>query len=206
MEIKRLREKYFTCNTYVLSDNDKAVIIDAGVSIDTIKNYLAEINNPQVVGILLTHSHFDHILGLSDYIKNFDCNVYIDSKGIYNLNSDERNYSRYFVEGFVVDSPNIYKLPNNDNIKIDNFEFRIIRTPGHTDDSVCYIVGDIMFSGDTVFDNAIGRTDLPNSNNEDMIYSLQKLSKIAPPRVVYPGHGRSCSGVSLLTYINNLLK
>ena len=203
MEVIRLKEQYFACNTYIIVQDGKAIIIDAGASYATVNDALSKLGyDVDVVAILLTHSHFDHIYGLDDYLDKFNCKAYIDGKGIENLNDTEMNYSKYYGDGFTVQSSKICQLPNQDECTIDDFKFRVVRTYGHTNDSVCYIFDDIMFSGDTVFSLAVGRTDLPNSNIDDLHTSLSKLRSINPPRIVYPGHGRAMSGIEMDNYID----
>jgi len=81
-------------------------------------------------------------------------------------------------------------LQNKDEIKIGKSVLKIIRTPGHTKDSVCLLGHDFIFSGDTLFENGHGRTDLPGGSQKEMEESLEKLSKSLKPGItVYPGHG-----------------
>ena len=73
MEIKRIISKILDSNTFVISKGDKAIIIDAGANLEDVKN---EINNKKVLGIFLTHAHYDHVFYCLDYAKEFDCKIY----------------------------------------------------------------------------------------------------------------------------------
>jgi len=86
-------------------------------------------------------------------------------------------------------SPEIF-LRENQEIKIDNVNLKIIETPGHTPDSICLLGSNFIFSGDTIFADAIGRTDLEGGSSLDMAQSLCKLQHyLYPGMIIYPGHG-----------------
>ena len=136
-------------NCYIVEKDDKCIIIDPG---DEAEKIIKEIDK-KVVGILITHHHFDHV-GALDEIKNK------------------------------------YKVDVN-NFKIDGFDFEVIKTPGHTSDSLTFYFkkDNIMFVGDFLFKNGIGRTDLPTGNDEDMIKSLKMIFNYPLETIIYPGHG-----------------
>lgn len=140
-------------NTYIITKNNKAIVIDPGDEIDKIKPYL---KNKEIIKILITHYHFDHIGAL----KYFDENLILKTK-------QEKQY------------------------QIGPFNFEIIFTKGHADDSVTYYFKNekIMFTGDFLFKETIGRTDLPTGNNSQMIKSLEKIKKYPDNIKIYPGHG-----------------
>lgn len=155
MKITRIILGELQTNCYILTINDKCIIIDPAAEYDKIQK---ELRNKKVVGIIITHSHFDHIGALNKFDKNliFDKN-----------NLEEKEYS------------------------IDKFNFEIIYTPGHKEDciSIYFKKENIMFTGDFIFKGAIGRTDLPGGDYNEMLNSLKKIKKYNKDIKVYPGHG-----------------
>ncbi len=149
-------------NCYVIENDDKCIIIDPGDEAEKIINNI----DKEVVGILITHYHFDHV-GALEILKNK-----------YNI-----------IE-------NDYNIPN--------FNFEVINTPGHTSDSKTYYFKDdnVMFVGDFLFKNGIGRMDLPTGSVSDMKKSLDLIFKYPLDTIVYPGHG---SKTTLKDEYNNRL-
>lgn len=138
-------------------------------------------------GVFLTHYHADYIAGHIEIQKKYNCNVYMGPTALDNFN--------------------IKVLKDNEEIKIGSIKLQLIHTPGHTEESSCLMLHDsngkaqVIFTGDTVFLNEVGRPDLAVKTNltaEDlgkMLFdSLQKLKKIVPGDVrIYPGHGAGSS-------------
>ena len=179
----------FNQNTYVLSNEKNAVIIDAGAEIDEVLNVVGD---KKVLGILMTHLHFDHFWNLDKYLEKFDCCVYI-SAGFENKFLDSRLNGAYLVK--LNEQRNIDKNRIKyyaEKLELGEFKFEIIATPGHSKDSVSILFDDIIFTGDTVFSDCIGRTDLPDSDNNDMLESLKKIKNIKFI-TAYPGHNESAS-------------
>ena len=131
MNVKKVVVGNLETNTYILEKNGNCLIIDPGDEFNKIKKSI----NKNVVGILLTHRHFDHIGALNDCINFYNVNVY-----------DKSN------------------LKEGKNI-ISNFTFNVIFNPGHTFDSISFIFDEVMFSGDFVFYGTIGRWDLGGDMN-----------------------------------------
>ena len=155
MKIDRVIVGGLNTNCYIISNNNKCIIIDPGDEYDKIKKV---INNKIIVGVIITHYHFDHI----GAIKYFDKSLILDKN-----NLEEKKY------------------------KIDNFNFEIIYNPGHKEDSITiyFETENVMFTGDFIFKDSIGRTDFEGGNMLDMINSLKKMKKYNKDIVVYPGHG-----------------
>lgn len=143
-------------NCYLLRKDSKVIVIDPADEVDKIIN---KIGNDKLVGIIITHNHFDHVGALKELRENFNAKVYARN------NLLEKTYN------------------------IEGFNFKIIYTPGHTDDSISiYFEKErIMFVGDFIFKNSIGRTDL-GGNMDDMINSISVIKKYKDI-TVYPGHG-----------------
>lgn len=158
MKIEIVKVGNLECNCYLLEKDGKILIIDPGNDVDKIIN---EINDREVIGVIVTHYHFDHIGALDDIIKRYRVNV-------HDINNMD--------EGIF---------------KIDNFVFNVIYTPGHKDDCISIYFSDerIMFVGDFIFKDSIGRVDLPGGDMGNMIDSINKIKKYDRDIVLYPGHG-----------------
>lgn len=151
MQIEKLVVGELQANCYIVTKNNKTIIIDPGDEANKIINATKDKN---VVGILVTHHHFDHIGALQEIEDYFHL---------------------------------------KESLNIDGFNYEIIKTPGHTDDSVCFYFKDdkVLFSGDFIFYKSIGRTDLPTGSIQKMHQSLELISKYPDNIKVYPGHGPS---------------
>lgn len=169
MEIRRVIVGYLEENCYLIKKDSDALIVDPGDEIDKILSMIGDLN---VVGILITHAHFDHIGALDELLKIYDVPVYY-----YNINS-ELNYKK------------LIKLKEQD-YKIKKFKFNVIYTPGHRNDSVTFYFEKekIMFTGDFLFKLSIGRTDLEYGDDEEMLKSIKKIKNYDNNMVIYPGHG-----------------
>ena len=176
----------FQSNTYVISSCGESAIIDPSVPFDP------SLIEGKLKYILLTHSHFDHMLDINSWVENSDAKVLIFNEEIDALPDPRRNCYKFFdgsdngyfgpAEG-VVDSQ---ILPLGDE------EIMVLHTPGHTIGSVCYIFGKNAFVGDTVFaGGGYGRFDLPTGNYAMLKESIDRIIKLDDKTVVYPGHGKS---------------
>lgn len=170
-------------NTYVVEQEDGCILIDAGVSIEEIR----KITNKPILAVLLTHGHFDHI----DYIEEYDelkIPIYASIYTKKSMLDPNLNVSK-MIKSRVYRVSKINELKDNETIKIGKMEVKCLYTPGHSRDSVCYLIGDKLFSGDTLFSVSIGRTDFIDSNNDEMIKSLSRLDNL-DYKELYSGHGR----------------
>ena len=168
MNIKRVSVGRLQANCYILEKNNKILIIDPG---DEFEKIDSEING-DVVGVLITHNHFDHVGALKQIIKKYNPILYY-----HNIN-DEVTYDK------LIDiHEEIYKT--------NDFEFEVIYFPGHRNDLCAFYFKDenIMFDGDFIFENGIGRVDLPHGNKEEMINSINKVMEYDDSILLYPGHG-----------------
>ncbi|MBP5445711.1 MAG: MBL fold metallo-hydrolase [Acholeplasmatales bacterium] len=173
-------------NVYLIIDENKCFIVDPGGNYSEIEKTIKELNL-EVLGILLTHAHVDHTY----LIGKFNCPIYIHEKEVEILKYS--NLSLYDSFGF--DMPfnylklDIKKIKDNDIIKLNDKEIKVIHTPGHTKGSVCYLIDNKLFSGDTLFKESCGRCDLPSGSEVDMAKSLIKLIDNLDEFIkVYPGH------------------
>lgn len=180
-------------NCYILASQSKArsIIIDPGDEEKKIRRALAK-HNLEPFFIINTHGHFDHI-GCND---KFGVPVYIHRNDLGMLNDPKLNLSNLVHgDGYSVESE-IRTLEGGDKIELENLELEVIHTPGHTPGSISLLLkkptNKILFSGDTLFYQGIGRTDFPGSDHEQLIKSIkEKLLSLPEDTVVYPGHGMS---------------
>lgn len=179
-------------NTYIVTDSDNnAVVIDPSMNNKTIANYITN-NNLKLKGILLTHGHFDHIKGVDVLIKEHHCPLYVfylDEEMLYN--PDLNCSSEMSFDELVVLKSKAITFGDNEVLHLLNEDINVLWTPFHTIGSVCYLFKEskMLFSGDTLFKNGIGRDDLPNSDRKSMKSSLQRIFKLNDNIKVYPGHG-----------------
>lgn len=179
-------------NNYLLIDEKtkEAVLIDCTQECEEIDNTLKEYG-AKLKYILLTHAHFDHILGVNDFKHKYDCKVLLHESDKALAETVEA-----FVKNFGIDEAEIQEIDeyikDNQIIKFGENSIRVIHTPGHTKGGVCYLVGDKLFSGDTLFYESVGRTDLPDGHFGQIKSSIEeRLFTLDDNIQVYPGHGPS---------------
>ncbi len=190
MVIKKLILGMVETNCYIVFDklSKRAVIIDSADSPKLIVDALSS-EGVQADAVILTHGHFDHILGLQDFevenIKIYAAAAEAELLADAKLNSSSRVHRPYTVIPDVL-------LEDGDNIEIPGIKLQVIATPGHTGGSICFYDSEnkVLFSGDTLFYRSIGRTDLPTGSKREIIDSIrQKLFLLSDETKVYPGHG-----------------
>ncbi len=193
MVIERFCGNIFAANTYVVFDNEtlNGVVIDPSFSPSNYIRYIDE-NRISVNYVLLTHGHIDHIYGLKELKNKYGLQVCISEKDAEMLIDPKLNLGPEFGVSGEYGRADIL-LSDGDAISVPNMEFEVIETPGHTSGSVCFRCGNCLFTGDTLFNLSIGRTDLPGGSFNDMERSLAKLKKISSDLEVYPGHESSTS-------------
>lgn len=190
MQVYTLPVGLIGTNCYILSKEDQALVIDPGGDASKIISLLKDKDlKPQA--ILITHAHFDHIGGLEELRNNIQVETYIHSEEQRWLGDPSKNGSGKLIGQEITASPaeNIFE---EGGMKIGLFEFQVIHTPGHSPGSVSFIFDDSkqVFSGDVLFRQGIGRTDLLGGDIKTIEYSIkEKLYKLNDEYIVYPGHG-----------------
>jgi len=168
---------------YLIADTDTKVcaVVDPGWDAEII---LAEAKseNWRIEKILLTHTHFDHT---NDVKKLFD----ITGAKVYVHESEASELS---------DINDVITTKEGSKIEVGNLEITCLHTPGHSPGSQCFLVDDVIITGDTLFVDACGRVDLPGGNPKQMMESLKKISMLDPNIVVYPGHAYGASNKSTI--------
>lgn len=190
MKVEKLVVGSLWTNCYLIWDEKESVgvVIDPGGDAELI---ISEIRCAvwQPLFIFLTHGHADHIAAVSQLKEKFpDAKVVIHKLDAPMLGSDTESLG--ILMGIHYESIHTDKVVENGNVisVSPNLSFQVLHTPGHTLGGVCFLVGNILFSGDTLFRNGIGRTDLPGGDFEEIEKSLRKLSKLPGNTLVYPGH------------------
>lgn len=181
----------FQANCYLLiqEDTQETVVIDPGSDSLLIQQKISE-NACKPAFILLTHGHFDHIMSVNDIASQYNIPVYIHKEDAGKLRDEKQNYARQFLRA-VCQVHWDRLLEDGERLPFGKEEILVIHTPGHSRGSVCYRAGNLLFSGDTLFENSIGRTDLGDGDSEELMNSLKKLCAVQEDLIVYPGHGNS---------------
>ena len=184
MKIQTVVTGYMGENAYVASDGKTAAVIDPGADAGAIE---AAMQGLDCVAVLLTHAHFDHI-GAAAYFKRKGAKIYMHSDD-EKLLTGGGHLARQFGETLDEFVPDVF-VSDGDELEIGEMKFKVLHTPGHTDGSVCYITGNTIFSGDTLFRMSVGRTDFPSGNSQKLHESiLKKLFVLNDNYEVLPGHG-----------------
>lgn len=188
IEVKTLVLGDIYTNTYIIKDKSTGAlaVIDPACNSDRLVDAINEWGG-DLKYILLTHGHFDHISGVKYVLEHFSPQVLISADEMTLLNTPNLNGSAWHnlhIDEIKVDR----ELLDKDTIALGDTEITFITTPGHTSGSGCYIVDDVIFSGDTLFCQSVGRTDFPTSNGKDMMLSLMRLNDLKGDYTVYPGH------------------
>ena len=201
MVIKCLRVGNLTTNCYLTIDEgtSETLIIDPGDEGDFISTVVLE-NQLLPTGILLTHGHYDHCLAALELKLNFNIPIYLHQKDLF-LYEKAHLSAKHFSGLFSPKLPPVDKyLAEDDRINFGNSILKVIHTPGHTPGSCCFLSSseirdlrsDILFTGDTLFANGVGRSDLSYSSKSDLQKSLSKLRTISHEQqtspLIYPGH------------------
>lgn len=176
-------------NCYLFVDSEKnCILIDCEGDSKIFIDYF-EKNNLKPSYIILTHGHADHIGAVNDIKEKYGCKVCAGENEVRLLKDPSVNLSR-FMCGDISITPDIL-LKDGDNFTVGEMSFKIMYTPGHTEGSICLLIGDVMLSGDTLFQGSCGRTDFETGSYEEILKSLKKLSTLDGGIRVFPGHGPS---------------
>lgn len=185
-------------NTYLIFNEDECIIVDPANDEKVLFKY---IDNRKIQGILLTHGHFDHFRKLEKILKLTNVPVYMHKLAYDKINNLDMSYAKMFGSNLIpnIDRNLINFVKDNDIISLGRFKVKCLYTPGHTDCELSYIIDDVMFSGDFLFKDTIGRTDLISGSPIRMQNSLREISKRKTNYKIYPGHGD-------VTYLEDELK
>lgn len=191
MKIQRFLTGPLEVNCYLIIDETtgKAAVLDPGGMTPQLEAAINQIGEKNVEQILLTHGHFDHIGGAAALQKKTGAQVFLyeedkDFPGNSSLNLSVMAIGQE-VPSFSVDR----LLKDGEIFSLGETAFTVLHTPGHTQGSCCYISENVLFTGDTLMKNSVGRTDFPTGNMPQLTKSLQQLALLPGNYTIYPGHG-----------------
>jgi len=175
-------------NIFVIGDT----VIDSGTGFNFTRLYsvvkMLKIGFGDIKKVINTHAHFDHIGGNGYFLKADIAAHELDAE-VIEKGDQEKSWADYF-DGKLVPKPVKFKLKEGDKIDVGGMELEVIHTPGHTPGSICLYdrKSKILFSGDTIFSDGIGRTDTPGGNEDDLFQSIDKVMQL-DINTLLPGHG-----------------
>lgn len=176
---------YFICN----EETKETVIIDPADNYNAIAGVI-ESKGYIPKAVFLTHGHFDHILAAREICDKYQikCYVYEEEKEL--AQDPDANLSTSFMGPFTLRADKTFS--DNQEAEIAGIHFKVLHTPGHTKGSCCYYIADegILISGDTIFNESVGRTDFPTGNASTLLQSIRDRIFVLPDDTrIFPGHG-----------------
>ena len=181
MEIKSFVLGPIATNTYLLIEGKDALLIDPASKAEKLIDILGDLN---LIGILLTHGHFDHIKAVDGLYDKYKCPVY--------LHEDDKELARDKYSGASFGLVSYITCPTQNlrqgKMNVGPFNFEVVFTPGHTEGSVIYVFDDCIFTGDTLFKGSAGRTDLKGGDERKLKDSLRIFKGFNKNYNIYPGH------------------
>ena len=179
----------YQTNTYIVHDSaaDTCVVIDPGYDAFRILEAVHALGL-NLEAVLLTHGHFDHVGAVENLVTATGCRLWMHEADWSQFPSP---VTRFFYPLANSDFCEVWFCGDEEVIHAGGLSFTVLSTPGHTKGSVCYRCEDTLFSGDTLFAQSCGRTDLPGGNHRQLMQSLSRLAGLEGDLTVFPGHGES---------------
>ncbi|MDD6394571.1 MAG: MBL fold metallo-hydrolase [Firmicutes bacterium] len=189
MRVKRFSVSPMGTNCYIYQDEKtgRCAVVDPGEMTDELRAAVELVGKDAFDYILLTHCHFDHVAGASAFRDLTGAPISIYEDDADGLGNSDINVSALFGRRFKYAEAD-KKFFDGEKFKVGETEFTVMHTPGHSRGSCCYITEGLIFSGDTLFRECIGRTDMPGGDYRSMYQSLQRLAALPGDYLVYPGH------------------
>lgn len=194
MIIKTFVEPPIDNNNYLIVDEKTkdAALIDCS-SIDDRIDEEIEKQGANLKYILLTHGHFDHIAGIRPNRFKNNPQIVMHKADLGWLNNANQYLPMFGMPEITIPKVDVF-VNDGDTIQLGSLEIKVLHTPGHTQGGVCYLVEGNLFSGDTIFREAVGRCDLEGGNFNQIVESIEdKIFTLPPETVIYPGHGNITS-------------
>lgn len=176
------------CYLAVNEDTKQAVVVDPAAAPARLMDHIRE-EGLKIEAILLTHGHFDHIMGIDGFLKEYSVPVYVHEDDLKMMEDPQWNQSAIYTAGYTF--AGAAPLRDGQTLSLAGYDFQVLHTPGHTPGGCCYYVKSegVLFSGDTLFQRSVGRTDLEGSSTKDLIRGIKEKLMVLPDDThVYPGH------------------
>ena len=186
MEIKTINCGLLGTNCYILTEGTDAVVFDPDGEKDKIYSLL---EGYDLRAVILTHGHFDQIGAVDDICRETGTDLYINVLDAEMLEDPHKNASFLLPESNIICTTPPKFFDGDNEMYFGDIHLSVLHTPGHTKGSSCFICGDILISGDTLFRSGIGRTDLYGGDTMEEYNSIRKLFALDHDYTVYPGHG-----------------
>ena len=208
MDILKIFQEKLSQNSYLIVDEKDAILIDAGAFIENIEENLRMFNpKPKLRAVFITHCHFDHVAQLDNILTKYKCPAYIFKDGKSMLYDENKNLSCLDIPFKIKNKQDVKTFLDSESFEFGNINITCYNTPGHSVDSSCFVVGENMFTGDTIFRVEVGRTDLYSSDENVQRISLERLKNDLSNGVntFYPGHGANFNNDELKYTITRIL-
>lgn len=188
MQAESIVNSIMSSVTYILSEDgyDYVWLVDCGDA----SKIVEVIGNKRIAGVLLTHAHYDHIYGLPTILDIYPtCVVYTNAAGVEGLGSSRKNFSLYHDDSIEVSQLRTRTVIEGDTISLFNGKYaRVFETPGHNPSCVCFVIGNLVFTGDAYIPNEPVVTKLPGGNEQLAEVSKKRIISMTKGLELCPGH------------------
>ncbi|MBR3553871.1 MAG: MBL fold metallo-hydrolase [Clostridia bacterium] len=190
LSVIRCEVGFMPTNAYVVRDTESgdSLVVDPGFYDPALTEALQKLGINRLRYILLTHGHYDHILGVQQLKDHYGGDVVIYESEAAFLKDDSLSLVKPFCNGIPMIRAADRPVRDGDRLPFGDGEITVLHTPGHTSGSVCYLLGDLLLTGDTLFCESVGRADLPTGDDRALLRSVRRLAALGGDYKVLPGH------------------